>query len=287
MEFPISMADPDLGDVYGDCIATDAVEHITCLYADPGGLPVVIQVSPLVPDFPGGISDDEAKELVGQRAGQATQNVMTALRHHLARAAGGDAVAAAPAEGDPAVTSDPAVIGERLLKLPVDTAMVGEGYRFTEAFSVTGAAVPEGWGMRELVILDFTGPESDYGYGELYAGYMVFDSAEAARTYYEQYPDVFQQDAGTKGWAEVQNIGQDSDDPMREFSVPCLSSEVDASTACLDYVTGTPVIIGVNLPIPPEMTEENRSDATAVGAMLAVSSLLPAARAHLAEAMLQ
>jgi hypothetical protein len=76
-------------------------------------------------------------------------------------------------------------------------------------------------------------------------------------------------------------------DPARKFRVPCMSGGADKATACLEYVTGTPVIIGVSMPMPPVdgMSADDRVNATALDAVLVVSALLPAARAHLAQAL--
>jgi hypothetical protein len=276
MDFPIAAADPEIGDIAGTCIATDTVTHANCLFREPS-LPVIIQVSAWMPDMPPGISDDERKELVGQRAGRATQDVLAAARRHLAAAAGVDLAAIE-------LVSDPGVLADRLLQLPFDASMLAEGYRYTDAYTVIDG-IPEGWDMQSMVMLDFAGPGDETG--KLIA-YLVFPSIDAAGTFYEGYPAAWKSDVGAQGWAEILDLTHASDDPMREFQVPCIASEVDAVTSCLEHVTGTPIVISIILPTSAVdgMNADDRALAIAGQANVVVSALLPAARVRVADALL-
>lgn len=279
-EKAMTIEDQRRGDITGTCIGSDGLGGVVCLYAEPGGLPVVIQITtgPL-PGLAADVGNDERDNQIAIQAAVASTELMAALRRHLETAAGSEATA-----GPTQVEGDPSAIADRLLNSPVDTSMVGGGYQFDSTFSFTGDAVPQGWDVQTIVGLIFKGPES----GEVLAGYMVFPSGEAARTFYDGYPDVLKADYASQGWAEIINLSHDSDDSMRTFQMPCIAGEAAGRANCLEYVTGTPIVINVSLPTPATdgIGADDRASTIAAEATAVLSALLPATRARLAEAML-
>lgn len=278
-EVTMTLEDQRRGDITGSCIGSDGLGQIVCLYVDPGGQPVMIQITGPLPGLPADLGADDRDNAIGSQAADVSYDLMAGLRQHLETAAGGGGA------DQTQIDSDPASIAERLLNLPVDGSMVGAGYLFDGTFSLTGDAIPQGWDMQKIIALIFR--RSDGGPGDIHAGYMIFPSNEAARTFYDGYPDALKAEFGAQGWVEAMDLSHESDDPMRTFKMPCVASEAGGVATCIEDVTGTPVVIAVYVPTPPVdgMGSDDRSLAIGTEATTVVSALLPAVRAHLADAM--